>query len=107
MVVAGEDVDEILRRRSPWMRLSSAFCTVGSFSSGVGPVPVAAPWEPRDQGPVAGATGGGTGAATGAGTAVGMAGTADPLVPDVLFKILRMRCCRSTCCLSATDRALC
>jgi len=91
VVVAGVDVDEILRSRSPWMRLSNAFCTVGSFSSGVGPVPVAAPWEPTAQGPVTGATGAGTGA-TGAGTAVGMAATADPLAPDVLFKMLRMRC---------------
>jgi hypothetical protein len=73
------------------MRLSSAFCTVGSLSNGVGPVPVAPPWEPRAQLPVTGMTGAGTGA-MGMGTAVGMVGTAGPLVPDVLFKILRMRC---------------
>jgi hypothetical protein len=91
VVVVGVDVDEILRSRSPWMRLSSAFCTVGSFSSGVGPVPVAAPWEPTAQGPVTGATGAGTGA-MGAGTAVGMAAAAGPPPPDALFKMFRMRC---------------
>jgi hypothetical protein len=82
------------------MRLSSAFCTVGSLSSGVGPVPAVLPCEPRAQGPLTGATGAGTGA-TGAGTAVGMGAIAGPLTPDVLFKIFRMRCCRSTCCLLA------